>query len=170
MSLLLTLNNFTPCSRVSIVNFEHVITGWVLRKSWLLCFHYKFCDFCDFCGIWVFGQAYRFTNLFLNIEIFNVVFQNFMNIFYQELLLHHISWLFWITWNLSKNFKMVFLYSRIYSNYLYQRLLFNFCIYFSCIFLCYPQLKVNSKIMISLLISAQARNQEIFRAGDFSWN
>ena len=65
---------------------------------------------------------------------------------------------------------MVFLYSRIYSNYLYQRLLFNFCIYFSCIFLCYPQLKVNSKIMISLLISAQARNQEIFRAGDFSWN
>ena len=28
MSLLLTLNIFTPCSGVSIVNFEHVIAGW----------------------------------------------------------------------------------------------------------------------------------------------
>ena len=28
MSLLLTLNYFTPCSSASIVNFEHVIAGW----------------------------------------------------------------------------------------------------------------------------------------------
>ena len=26
--LLLNVKYFTPCSRVSIVNFEHVITGW----------------------------------------------------------------------------------------------------------------------------------------------
>ena len=28
VSLLLTLNYFTPCSSVSIVNFEHIITSW----------------------------------------------------------------------------------------------------------------------------------------------
>ena len=28
VSLLLTLNNFTPCSSASIVNFEHLIVGW----------------------------------------------------------------------------------------------------------------------------------------------
>ena len=28
VSLLLTLNNFTPCPSVFIVNFEHVIAGW----------------------------------------------------------------------------------------------------------------------------------------------
>ena len=28
VSLLLTLNNFTPCSSVSIVNFEHVNAEW----------------------------------------------------------------------------------------------------------------------------------------------
>ena len=33
VSLLLTLNNFTPCSSVSIVNFEHVIAGWAETYS-----------------------------------------------------------------------------------------------------------------------------------------
>ena len=34
LSLLLTLNIFTPCSSVSIVNFEQVNTGWeYLGKS-----------------------------------------------------------------------------------------------------------------------------------------
>ena len=28
VSLLLTLNIFTPCSSVPVVNFEHVIAGW----------------------------------------------------------------------------------------------------------------------------------------------
>ena len=28
VSLLLTLTYFTPCSSVSIVNFDHVIDGW----------------------------------------------------------------------------------------------------------------------------------------------
>ena len=37
VSLLLTLNNFTPCSSASIVDFENVIVGWdmltiILRK------------------------------------------------------------------------------------------------------------------------------------------
>ena len=30
VSLILTLNNFKPCSSVSVVNFEHVIAGWVI--------------------------------------------------------------------------------------------------------------------------------------------
>ena len=34
VSLLLTLTYFTPCSTVSIVNFEHVIAGWVIG-NWL---------------------------------------------------------------------------------------------------------------------------------------
>ena len=29
LSLTSIVNYFTPCSSVSIVNFEHVITGWV---------------------------------------------------------------------------------------------------------------------------------------------
>ena len=29
----LNLNNFTPCSSVSIVNFEHVIAGWEVFVS-----------------------------------------------------------------------------------------------------------------------------------------
>ena len=33
VSLLLTLNILTPCSIVSIVNFERVITGWVRRSD-----------------------------------------------------------------------------------------------------------------------------------------
>ena len=32
VSLLLTLNIFTPCSSVSIVNFQHVIAGWVSKE------------------------------------------------------------------------------------------------------------------------------------------
>ena len=28
VSLLLTLNIFTPCPNVSVINFEHVIAGW----------------------------------------------------------------------------------------------------------------------------------------------
>ena len=33
VSLLLTLNIFTPCSSVFIVKFEHVIPGWVLMEK-----------------------------------------------------------------------------------------------------------------------------------------
>ena len=33
MSLLLTLTYFTPCSSVSIVNFEHVIADWVVYEN-----------------------------------------------------------------------------------------------------------------------------------------
>ena len=36
MSLLLTLNIFPPFSSVSIVNFEHVIAGWVTAGCSLL--------------------------------------------------------------------------------------------------------------------------------------
>ena len=32
MSILLTLNIFTPCSGVSIVNFEHVAAGWEMAS------------------------------------------------------------------------------------------------------------------------------------------
>ena len=28
VSLLLTLNNFTPCSSIFVINFEHVIASW----------------------------------------------------------------------------------------------------------------------------------------------
>ena len=30
---LLTLNNFTPCSAVSIVNFEQAIDGWAVNST-----------------------------------------------------------------------------------------------------------------------------------------
>ena len=36
MSLLLTFKYFTPCSGVSIVNYEHAIAGWDLRFTILV--------------------------------------------------------------------------------------------------------------------------------------
>ena len=42
VSLLLTWTYFTPCSSVSVVNFEHVITAWVAVNYFQKKLHYRY--------------------------------------------------------------------------------------------------------------------------------
>ena len=70
VSLLLTLNNFTPCSSVSIVNFEHVIADWEDEScSYTQNFQEAYLGNHNFPKSFFFHGSYKTNNILKNIGL-----------------------------------------------------------------------------------------------------